>query len=402
MSRMTTLCLAVAIVGLGGGSIHASEGETPLNKLTPREQEEGWELLFNGTDTTGWSNYQGPVWKVEEGALVGPSETNGWLGTNAEYDNFHLRLEYWVDIGDTHESNSGMFIRADRTSGTPWVQGYEVQISLQDPKNPTGSIYGHVPTSLEQLKRKNIAPEKTWNNVDIRCMGPRMQVWVNGHPLQDAYLHVRDKGVIGVQQHHPGVTIKYRNIKVRKVPESEAEKGWMPMCNGKDLEGWTVRGKTKWEVDDEGAIVGTDGMGHLYYTAKELQDLEMRAMVWCDDFDGSGDGGNSGFYFRAHPPSGNVDNWPEGYETQVDITDDNWTTGCIYGQAKANDLVTLKGRWFAMRVRCQEKRVQTWVNGQLMVDTQLDTHNGPGYIALQGHNPGSQVKYKDLYYRLLD
>ncbi len=76
--------------------------------------------------------------------------------------------EYWIDKGDTHESNSGIFIRAQRTP-TPWVDGYEIQISLQDPKNPTGSIYGRVPTNLERMRE--IAPEKQWNRFEIRACG---------------------------------------------------------------------------------------------------------------------------------------------------------------------------------------------------------------------------------------
>ena len=35
---------------------------------------------------------------------------------------------------------------------------------------------------------------------------------------------------------------------------------WISLFNGKDLSGWTVRGKAKWSVQD-GVLVGVGGMG---------------------------------------------------------------------------------------------------------------------------------------------
>ncbi len=59
-----------------------------------------------------------------------------------------------------------------------------------------------------------------------------------------------------------------------------------------------------------------------------------------------------------------------------------------------------------MRVRYQGRHIQTWVNGQKMVDFQLSDddvkrYGLKGFIALQCHDrdPSEQVKYKDLYVR---
>jgi hypothetical protein len=91
-------------------------------QLTRQERAEGFRPLFNGKDLRGWKVYAGPAWRVEKGELVGPTEGAGWIGTEAEYDHFILRGEYWIDKGATHESNSGIFIRAQRTA-TPWIRG---------------------------------------------------------------------------------------------------------------------------------------------------------------------------------------------------------------------------------------------------------------------------------------
>jgi hypothetical protein len=374
----------IAALGLGLG---LSGWAAPLNQLTPEEQAEGFVLLFNGRDTTGWRVIAGPPWKVEDGALVGPSQASGWIATEEEFDHFILRLEYWIDRGQTHESNSGIFFRAG-TRGAPWVNGYECQISLQDPKNPTGSIYNRVPTSLEQMRE--IAPERHWNQVEIRAVGSRIQITINGQRVQDCDLHVRDKGVIGLQQHHPGVTVKYRNIRLKRLTLKDAEPGWEPLFNGKDLTGWVARGRAKWEVI-EGAIVGSGGMGHLY-SQRTFRDLELRAMVRVR--------GNSGLYFRAHPPENNPHGWPVGYEAQIMNHPANFTTGSLYGRARAPRIITRDGAWFALRVRAVGDHIQIWVNGQLMVDTH-DARLREGHVALQAHDPGSRVEFRDIYVRPL-
>ncbi|MFH1737775.1 MAG: DUF1080 domain-containing protein [bacterium] len=347
------------------------------------------EPLFNGKDMTGWQVVAGEKWGIEDGVLVGPIKTPGWIATEEEFDNFILCLEYWVCKNDTHESNSGVFFRAG-LDGSPWVNGYECQVSLQDPKNPTGSIYNRFSTKLERMER--IAPEKQWNKVKIYAYGPHVVITVNGEPVQDCFLHDRDKGVIGVQMHHPGVTIKYRNIGIKRLTETpECEKGWRSVFNGKDLTGWTVHGKATWEVED-GVLVGTGGMGHIYYTAEKFKDIEMRAMIQINE------DGNSGFYFRSNPPENNIDGWPVGYECQVDNHDPKNYTGAVYGIQNIKELITRDETWFSERVRAEGDHIQTWINGMLQTDFQ-DGKFKEGYISCQGHDPSIVVKYRDIQVR---
>ena len=358
--------------------------------LSKEEIKEGFVKLFNGKNLDGWKVYRGPAWHVEEGMLVGPSDSSGWIGTVDEYDNFVLRLEYWIDPGETGWSNSGIFFRAD-TTASPWVDGYEVQIDLKDEKNPTGSIYNRVPTSLEQVRE--IAPEKQWNQVEIKAVGPRIQVWINGQQLQDATLHVRDIGHIGVQQHHKGVTVKFKNIRIKKLTLDDAEKGWVSLFNGKNLDGWFIRGKAQWVVLD-GILTGIDGMGHIY-ADPVLSDLEVRGMFRVSE------NGNSGLYFRANPPEDNPDGFPRGYEAQINNHGDAftgwlWKPGTPTGPAKR--LVTRDNAWFSMRVKAVGDHIQIWVNGQLMTDYN-DSEYKEGHFAIQGHNPGMKIEARDLFYR---
>lgn len=59
------------MVGILGGWA-ASAAVAGENELTPQEKEQGWQLLFNGTDHTGWkcSNGQAVAAPVEDGALM--------------------------------------------------------------------------------------------------------------------------------------------------------------------------------------------------------------------------------------------------------------------------------------------------------------------------------------------
>lgn len=354
------------------------------------ESEVGFTNLFNGKDLKGWEAYYGPQWKVEDGALVGPSDSSGWIGTQAEFEDFDLRLEYWIDPGQTGWSNSGMFIRAAK-SPKPWVDGYEVQIDLKDEKNPTGSIYNRVVTDMQQVRE--IAPEKNWNQVRIVAVGPRIQVWINGQQLQDATLHDRSKGFIGLQQHHKGVTVKFRNIRHKRLSPVDAERGWISLFNGMNLTGWFVRGKAKWEVID-GVLTGVDGMGHIY-ADPVLTDCEIRGMFKVSE------DGNSGLYFRCNPPADNPDGFPRGYEAQISnhgnaFTGWLWKPGTPTGPAKR--LVTRDDHWFSLHVKAVSDHIQIWVNGQLMTDYH-ETEYTKGHFAIQGHNPGMKIEARDLFYR---
>jgi len=56
------------------------------------------------------------------------------------------------------------------------------------------------------------------------------------------------------------------------VSKSVEEAKWVSLFNGKDLTGWTVRGKATWSVED-GVLVGIGGMGHIY-TDATAEDFE--------------------------------------------------------------------------------------------------------------------------------
>jgi len=171
---------------------------------------------------------------------------------------------------------------------------------------------------------------------------------------------------------------------------------WISLFNGKDLSGWTVHGKAKWSVQD-GVLVGIGGMGHIY-TDAVCTDLEVIGMFRITD---QGAASNSGFYFRANPPADNVDDFPRGYEAQICNSGEAYT-GWLWKPGKptgkATGLLTKNGEWFSYRIRAVGPHIQFWIN-ETLVMTHDDTEFKTGHFAIQGHNPGTKIEAKELYYR---
>jgi hypothetical protein len=174
---------------------------------------------------------------------------------------------------------------------------------------------------------------------------------------------------------------------------SEKEKEWVSLFNGKNLDGWFVRGKAKWDVQNS-ILTGIDGMGHIY-AEPILSDLEVKGMFRVSDK------GNSGLYFRCRPPADNPDGFPRGFEAQIDNNSEAytgwlWKPGAPTG--KAAKLITKDNEWFALRVKVVGDHIQIWVKQELMVDY-IDDDYTEGHFAIQGHNPGMKIEAKELYYR---
>lgn len=188
---------------------------------------EGFTVLFNGKDLSGWKAHNGKFekWAVDEkeGTFY-TARAGGWLMTEKEYSDFELRLDFRVPKG----ANSGVALRSPM-KGDPAYTGMEIQI-LDDPNykglkewQHTGSIYGVVPSSSQPNK-----PLGEWNTYRIVCKGPKVMIELNGKKIVDANLDdhkethgkrhpgiLRDKGHIGVQDH--GGKVEFRNVFIKEL-----------------------------------------------------------------------------------------------------------------------------------------------------------------------------------------
>jgi hypothetical protein len=198
--------------------------------VTEKEKAEGFTPLFNGKDFAGWKLYQSKPegWTVDDGVLVCTGKGGGWLGTDRDYADFVVRLEYRLGPA----GNSGVYIRAPQ-EGHISRAGMEIQI-LDDfhPKYAkldfyqyTGSIY-HVVAPTQRASK----PAGEWNALEIRAAGRDVVVVLNGKKIVDADLDrplrdpavakehpglARTTGRIGLQSHSERV--EFRNIRVKEL-----------------------------------------------------------------------------------------------------------------------------------------------------------------------------------------
>ena len=173
---------------------------------------------------------------------------------------------------------------------------------------------------------------------------------------------------------------------------------WISMFNGKNLDGWTIRGKATWEVKN-GVLIGQGKNGHIYATP-ELTDLEVKGTFRISD---QGGGSNGGLYFRSNPDVEKPEGYPRGYEAQICHTQDAhtgwlWKPGAPTG--KATKLITKDDEWFDMRLKAVGSNIKIWVNEELVM-THSDDEYKKGFFAIQCHNEGMMMEAKNLYYKNL-
>ncbi len=166
------------------------------------------------------------------------------------------------------------------------------------------------------------------------------------------------------------------------------------MFDGKTLEGWKANERPEnWTVED-GCIVGRGDRSHLFWMKRKCRDCEFKAEVKISD------GGNSGMYFRAQFGPG----WPKGYEAQVNSTHKDWKrTGSLYNFVNIKEQLVPPDTWFTQHIIVKGNHIVIKVNGKTVVDY-VDEKNTytEGYLALQQHDPGSTVWYRNLKMRPLD
>ena len=184
---------------------------------------------------------------------------------------------------------------------------------------------------------------------------------------------------------------------------------WISLFNGQDLTGWRASEKEGTFSVRDGAIVVKGPRSHLYYVGPvqnhDFKNFEVKADIMTKP------GSNSGFYFHTQFQE---DGWPEkGFEVQVNNSHTDWKrTAGLYDIQDVRDAPADDNEWFTMRVRVEGKRIRTYVDDKLIVDYTEPTPANPpsnhlervidsGTFALQGHDPESEVHYKNIMVRPL-
>lgn len=172
--------------------------------------------LFNGKDLTGWTIYGTELWYVEDGLLIcesGPDKEYGYLGTNKEFKNFELTLEFKQGA----DGNSGVFFRSS-IEGTK-IAGWQTEVA--PPGHFTGGIYesyGRGWLIQPDPEKDKALKYEDWNTMKIRVVDDNVTTWLNGEEmitLTDEKIG-EGSGCIALQIHSGGgIKVYWRNIKIQ-------------------------------------------------------------------------------------------------------------------------------------------------------------------------------------------
>ncbi len=418
-----------------GNALGAAGASEPLPKTPlPPPGKDGFIRLFNGKDLRGWiGDLRG--YTVQNGAMVCKKGSGGKLYTEHQFRDFIFKFDFKLDPG----ANNGVAIRAP-LAGNAAYAGMEIQIIDNKgywkihhyklrPYQVHGSIYGVVPAKTGALK-----PAGQWNHEEIRALGPRITVIVNGKTIVDADLDAvrnpadghglaghpglkRTRGHVGWLGH--GDRVAFRNVFIKPldycaVTEKQLPPGFTPLFNGKNLDGWKglvgnprsraamnpnqlakaqkiadALMRAHWKV--ENGILCFDGKGASLCTRKDYRNFEL-FVDWKIS-----PGGDSGIYLRGSPQ---VQIWdfhqhPEG-------------SGGLFNNRKHPNKPRLCadrpiGKWNRFRIRMRGDKVSVWLNGWKVVDNVVMENywdrSRPiypsGQIELQSHH--SPLWFRRIY-----
>ena len=167
---------------------------TPVFKLSPEEEKEGFEVLFDGRSLEKWQGNK-TNYTTENGEII---VTAAWGGsgnlyTNKKYRDFVFRFDFcFAQPG----MNNGIGVRTNIGTDAAY-DGMEIQILDHDDPiyadlhdyQQHGAVYGIIVP-----KRVKFGETGTWNSEEIRVVGDHITVTVNGEVILDGNIREACKG----------------------------------------------------------------------------------------------------------------------------------------------------------------------------------------------------------------
>ena len=192
------------------------------------------------------------------------------------------------------------------------------------------------------------------------------------------------------------------------IPAGAQDAGWISLFDG-TINGWKVGDNAATFTIDSGMIIVNGNVAHLFYDGPvgnhEFKNFEFKADVMTRPHS------NSGIYFHTAFQQGG---WPaKGYEVQVNNSHSDWRrTGSLYAIEDVKDTLVADNVWYTEYVKVEGKRVIIKINDKVVVDyTESADVKRPedmkgrilssGTFALQGHDPGSKVYFKNIMVKIL-
>ena len=234
--------------------------DTPIFTLSPEEEAQGFEVLFDGRSLDKWHGNTAAYVPVDGSIYVTAQYGgSGNLYTKKNYSDFIYRFEFFFDVPGV---NNGIGIRTgkDVTGVDAAFHGMEIQVLDHDdpmyggypygwtgiqPYQIHGSIYGVV-----GAKHLDFGPIKQWHTEEIKAVGDHITVTVDGEVIVDTDIREACQGhAVGPEgaqgnpymvdhRNHPGLFnkegyisfcghgqgVKFRNIRILDLSEKNKNK----------------------------------------------------------------------------------------------------------------------------------------------------------------------------------
>jgi hypothetical protein len=255
---LAALALLALVVGLTVATTTRKRDEGAANAsrtrkstaASPTEASDGFKVLFNGRDLTGWEGDLS-YWRVEDGAITAFAAEEGvkrrentCLIWREPVSDFELRLSYrQKDVITAKPANSGIMYRARRV-GDWQMRGYQMDLhgpvtgtllllqeDLKDPRVEAGRAAvlrtAGSQTAVEYLgatatarDRGNAFRRGDWNDVVIIAKGNRLVHKVNDVIMADVTdERPGDRAVSGLLalEMKRATVVQFRDIRLKKL-----------------------------------------------------------------------------------------------------------------------------------------------------------------------------------------
>jgi len=240
--RFFTFIMAAVIIS-------SSACSQKVNTLSSAEKKDGWVLLFNGSDFSGWRQCNGAEmpknWVIEDNAMKvftgeGKNPGQGAQGDivygNKQFKDFELSIDWKA----SKMANSGIFFNVREVPGQAiYYASPEIQV-LDNVDATDNKIPSHLAGSLYDMMAadpKTVHPAGEWNTIVIRVENGKVTHTQNGvkvveyelwSPMWDEMVQnskfatfpgfiegISKEGFIGLQDH--GYPVWFRNIKIKEL-----------------------------------------------------------------------------------------------------------------------------------------------------------------------------------------
>ncbi len=156
---------------------------------------------------------------------------------------------------------------------------------------------------------------------------------------------------------------------------------------GENSNNWSTEGEASWIFED-GVLIGTaDSLAGFVVSKASFKNFELTLEFNPDSTI------NSGVYVRCVGGGTTPDNC---YEINIwDLhPNQEYRTGAVVFKAEPLTFVETLNKWNTYRVRCEDGRIQAWVNGEQTADLQ-DMDFKEGYIGLQAASVG-KIRFRKV------